>query len=112
MVLLAVVDALLGTALGLLLSAFARSEFQAVQFLPAISSRNCSCAGCSRRARRWTVLRWVSDALPLTYAVDGMQQASRAGGLSGTALRDLAVVAGCSGLALALGAATLRRRTP
>src|SRR5664279_3931228 len=35
LILVAVVDCLLGTALGLFLSAFATTEFQAVQFLPA-----------------------------------------------------------------------------
>jgi len=51
-VLLAVANALLGMALGLFLSAFAKTEFQAVQFMPALISRNCSFAESSSSARR------------------------------------------------------------
>jgi ABC-2 type transport system permease protein len=48
---LAVANAVLGMALGLVVSAFAASEFQAVQFMPAFP--RCCCAGCSSRATRW-----------------------------------------------------------
>ena len=51
-VLLAVLDALLGTALGLLLSAFARTEFQAVQFLPAVVLPQLLLCGLFAPARR------------------------------------------------------------
>ena len=109
--LLAVLDALLGTALGLLLSAFARTEFQAVQFLPAVVLPQLLLCGLfAPRAGMAAPLRWLSDVFPLTYAVGGMQALS-AGGASGTVLRDLAVVAVASLLALALGATSLRRRT-
>ena len=111
-VLLAVLDALLGMALGLFLSAFARSEFQAVQFLPAgVLPQLLLCGLFAARSTMAAPLRWLSDVLPLTYAVDGMQELTRTSALTGHLVRDLVVVAGASVLALGLGAATLQRRS-
>ena len=110
--LLAVCDALLGMALGLFLSAFAQTEFQAVQFLPAVVFPQLLLCGLfAARATMAAPLRWLSDAFPLTYAVDGMQHLARAAA-GGVFARDLAVVAGSSVLLLLLGAATLQRRSP
>ena len=112
-VLLAVLDALLGTALGLLLSAFARSEFQAVQFLPAVVLPQLLLCGLfADRQRMATPLRWLSDAFPLSYAVQGMQRIAASAQVTRGLLVDVAVVAGSALLALVLGAATLRRRSP
>jgi ABC-2 type transport system permease protein len=108
-VLLAVLNAQLGMATGLGLSAFARSEFQAVQFLPAFQFPQVLLCGlfADRDAMAWP-LRWASDVMPLTYAVEGMQRlASGAAGFT----TDVLVVAAASVLALALGAATLQRRS-
>ena len=111
-VLLAVLDALLGMALGLFLSAFARSEFQAVQFLPAfVLPQLLLCGLFVERSAMAAPLRWLSDAFPLTYAVDGMQRLAASSAVTGTLTRDLLVVAGASVLALGLGAATLRRES-
>jgi ABC-2 type transport system permease protein len=111
--LVAVLDALLGTALGLLFSAFAHSEFQAVQFLPAFVLPQLLLSGLlTPRDQMATVLRWLSDALPLTYAVDGATRAATSPGWSEALVVDLVVVGACVPLALGLGAATLRRRTP
>lgn len=110
--LVAVLDALLGTALGLLLSAFARSEFQAVQFLPAVVLPQLLLCGLfADREEMAAPLRGLSDAFPLTYAVQGMQRAVAAPDISRGLLVDLGVVAGCVVLFIALGAATLSRRT-
>ena len=112
-VLLAVADALLGTATGLLVSAFARTEFQAVQFLPAVVlPQFLLCGLLAPTAAMHPALRAVADALPLTYAVDGMQRLSQPRPLGGRLAVDLAVVAGCCVAFLALAATTLRRRTP
>ena len=112
-VLLAVLDALLGMALGLFLSAFARTEFQAVQFLPAfVLPQLLLCGLFAARATMAAPLRWLSDVFPLTYAVDGMQELTRSAAVTGHFVRDLTVVAGASVLCLALGALTLQRRTP
>jgi ABC-2 type transport system permease protein len=53
----------------------------------------------------------VSDIVPMSYAVDGLSRVATTSGIDGTLLVDLAVVAGCTALALLLAAATLRRRT-
>ena len=111
-VLLAVLDALLGTALGLLLSAFARTEFQAVQFLPAVVlPQLLLCGLLAPRESMAAPLRWASDVLPLTYAVEGMQRVSASADLTGELVRDLAVVAAFVVTCLAVGAATLPRRS-
>jgi ABC-2 type transport system permease protein len=112
LVLVAVLDALLGMALGLFASAFARTEFQAVQFLPAfVLPQFLLCGLIVPRGRMAPWLEAVSDVLPLSYAVDAMQRVSTEPGFPGLLLRDVLVVAGCALLALVLGAATLRRRT-
>jgi ABC-2 type transport system permease protein len=111
-VVLAVLDALLGMALGLFLSAFARSEFQAVQFLPAVVlPQRLLCGLFADRDRMAAPLRWLSDVMPLTYAVDGMQRLTDSGGVTGPVAVDIAVVLGAALVAVALGAATLQRRS-
>ncbi|MFB7999883.1 ABC transporter permease [Streptomyces sp. NPDC056002] len=112
LLLVALLDALLGTALGLFVSAFAASEFQAVQFMPAvIFPQLLLCGLFISRDKMQPVLEGVSDVLPMSYAVDGMNEVLRHTDLTADFIRDGAVVAGCALLVLALGAATLRRRT-
>jgi ABC-2 type transport system permease protein len=109
---LAVANAVLGMALGLFVSAFAATEFQAVQFMPAVVFPQLLLCGLFvARARMATALEAVSDVLPLTYAYDGLARVTGRGGFDGKAARDLAVVVVVTLLALALGASTLRRRT-
>ena len=109
----AVLDALLGMAIGLLVSAFAATEFQAVQFMPAfVLPQFLLCGLLVPRERMDDVLRVVSDVLPLSYAVDAMRDISTQQGVGSGALGDLSVVGLAIVLALGLGAATLRRRTP
>lgn len=108
----AVVDGVLGCALGLFVSAFATSEFQAVQFMPlVVIPQLLVCGLFVPRPMLPGVLEAVSDVLPLSYAVDAMTALTATGGTGAVAL-DLGVVAGFAVAALALGAATLRRRTP
>ncbi|MBX9424546.1 MULTISPECIES: ABC transporter permease [Streptomyces] len=112
LLLVALLDALLGTALGLFVSAFAASEFQAVQFMPAvIFPQLLLCGLFTPRDRMAPALEAISDALPMSYAVDGMNQVLRHPDITGDFVRDALVVAGCALLVLTLGAATLRRRT-
>jgi ABC-2 type transport system permease protein len=111
-VLIAVVDAVLGVALGLLASAFARSEFQAVQFMPlVVLPQFFLCGLLVPRGQLPGWLQAVSDVLPLSYAVDALQQVGRSATATGTLWRDVAVVAAIALAALALAAGTLRRRT-
>ena len=56
------------------------------------------------------VLEWVSAVLPLTYAYDALVRAT-ADDLGSELLLDTALVLVAIGLALVLGATTLRRRT-
>lgn len=112
LLLVALADGFLGTALGLFVSAFASSEFQAVQFMPAVLLPQLLLCGLFvPRGAMQPVLSAASDVLPMSYAVDGMTQIVRHPGMTGDFVRDLAVVIGCALLALPLGAATLRRRT-
>ena len=111
-VLIAVANAVLGVALGLLASAFARSEFQAVQFMPVVVLPQfflCGLLVPRERMAGW--LQAVSDVLPLTYAVEALQEVGRSAAGTGTMWRDVGIVAGAAVLALALAAATLRRRS-
>jgi ABC-2 type transport system permease protein len=110
-VLLAIANALLGMALGLFLSAFARTEFQAVQFMPAFLFPQILLAGLLvPRERMPEGLEAVSDVLPITYAYDALAKITADN--TGTRLwLDIAIVAGSITLALLLGATTLRRRT-
>ncbi len=113
LVVVALADALLGTALGLLVSAFAASEFQAVQFMPAfVLPQFLLCGLLVPRDQMPDVLHAVSAALPLSYAVDALGDVTTNTEVATGTWADLGVVAGAVLLALALGAATLRRRTP
>ncbi len=112
LVVVAVADAVLGTALGLFVSAFARTEFQAVQFMPAlVIPQILLCGLFIPREAMPRVLELVSDVLPLSYAVDAMSSVAESAGLDRALWNDLAVVVGFTLLGLAVGAATLRRRT-
>ncbi|MET8801081.1 ABC transporter permease [Streptomyces sp. NPDC004546] len=112
LLLVALLDALLGTALGLFVSAFAASEFQAVQFMPAvIFPQLLLCGLFTPRSDMQPVLTGISDVLPMSYAVDGMNQVLHHTDMTATFVRDVLIVAGCALLVLVLGAATLRRRT-
>ena len=108
-----VLDALLGMALGLCLSALARTEFQAVQLLPAVVFPQLLVCGLfAPRGQMAGVLQGLANVFPLTYAVDGVTRAAASTAWSGSLIEDLAVVALCIPLALGLGAATLQRWTP
>ena len=111
--LFAVLDALLGTALGLLMSAFAHTEFQAVQFMPAIVLPQILLCGLfTPRADMAVVLQWISNVLPMSYATDAFTRTRTEVGLTGQMWRDVLVLLGFLLAAVALASVTLRRRTP
>jgi ABC transporter DrrB family efflux protein len=113
LLLVAVCDAVLGVALGLFVSAFARSEFQAVQFMPIVVLPQFLLGGfLMPRGAMPQVLEWLSNALPLSYALDAAGRLTTSPSITGELVRDVLVVLGCIAIALALGAVTLRRRTP
>ena len=108
----AVLDALLGTGLGLLASAFARTEFQAVQFMPALVFPQILLGGLLMpRDQMPDALHAISDWLPLSYAVDAVN-AVTAGDAGGDLGKPLIVIASVMLASLGLAALTLRRRTP
>ncbi|MGN6379000.1 MAG: ABC transporter permease [Gaiellales bacterium] len=111
-VVLAAVNAVLGMALGLFVSAFASTEFQAVQFMPAVVlPQILLCGLLVSRDSMSSLLQWLADLLPLTYAYDALARVESVGTFDSHVARDMAVVVGYILLALALGAVTLRRRT-
>ncbi len=113
----AVVDAVLGSTLGLFVSAFARTEFQAVQFMPAVVVPQILLCGLFvPREDLPAVLREISDLLPLSYAVDAMDAVAETtsdafAGVDPAVWGDLGVIAAFAIGSLVLGSATLRRRT-
>ncbi len=110
---IAVVNAVLGVALGLFCSAFARTEFQAVQFLPVVVVPQLLLCGLFvPRGQMTGWLQAISDAMPLSYAVEALAQVGAHADATTTMWRDLTVVTGAAIVALVLAAATLRRRTP
>jgi ABC-2 type transport system permease protein len=112
LLLIALLDAILGTALGLFVSAFAASEFQVVQFMPAIVFPQILLCGLfAPRDTMQPVMEYISNVLPMSYAVDGMNEVLQHTEATGDFVRDIAIVAGVAVLVLCLGAATLRRRT-
>lgn len=107
----AVLAGLLGMALGLFLSAFATSEFQAVQFMPAFIMPQLLIGGFFvPREHMAVVLQWLANICPMTYIVEAMRQVTASSGWTGELLKDLFITAGFYVAALALGAATLRRQ--
>lgn len=108
----ALLDAVLGTTLGLLASAFARSEFQVVQFMPALVFPQILLGGIFLpRDQLPDVLRQISDWLPLSHAIDalnavasGSEDAAYVGG-------ELLIIGAFALGAVVLGSLTLRRRT-
>jgi ABC-2 type transport system permease protein len=106
----AIADAVLGCALGLFVSAFARTEFQAVQFMPAVVLPQILLCGLFvARSSLPDVLHAISNVLPLSYAVSAMQKLTSGSSAVGG---DLAIIAAYALACLGLGAVTLRRRTP
>jgi ABC-2 type transport system permease protein len=107
----AVLAAFLGTALGLLVSAFARNEFQAVQLvMPSIMPQVLLCGLFIPRDQMARPLELLSNVLPLTYSVDAMKTVAQHASWTGTLSRDLLVVFLFGVGALLLGSATIRRQ--
>ena len=106
------IDALLGVAIGLLGSAFARTEFQAIQLMPVVVlPQFLLCGVFQPRSEMAEVLRWASDVLPLPYAVEALQHIASSTSLTAGFLRDVLVLVGFVLAGLVAAAATLRRQT-
>lgn len=110
---ISVADAVLGAALGLLVSAFAATEFQAVQFMPAIVMPQLLL--CGLFAPRDSMASWLdaaSSLMPLSYVVEALSEVARHTEATAILWRDLGIVVGLIGVCLVLAAVTLRRKTP
>lgn len=111
-VVVALIDTILGVALGLLVSAFARTEFQAVQFMPIfIFPQVLVCGLLVPLDRMPDVLESIAYGLPLTYAVDALNRVTTEVDVSLEAWRDVWVVVAFVIVSLLIGVLTLRRRT-
>ena len=112
LVVMALADALLGTALGIFVSAFARTEFQAVQFMPALVFPQILIGGLFVPLDQMpSLLETVAYYLPLTYAIDALNMVVAETEITSEGWRDLFVVAAFAIGALLLGALTLRRKS-
>jgi ABC-2 type transport system permease protein len=110
---LAMLNAVLGVALGLFVSAFARTEFQAVQFMPIfIMPQIIVCGLFTPRGAMAPALDWLSNIFPMSYSYEALSLVAAGNSGELTLFRDILVVIAFAVVALAAGAATLPRRTP
>jgi ABC-2 type transport system permease protein len=107
----AIAAALLGTAMGLFLSAFASCEFQAVQFMPAfLFPQLLTCGLFVAREAMAQPLQWFANVMPLTYSVDAMKQITMHFNWTSTLTRDLLIILGYTIISLMLASVTIRRQ--
>jgi ABC-2 type transport system permease protein len=112
LVLVALSSGLLGTTLGLCVSALARTEFQAVQFMPVFVLPQALLCGLLMPVEQLpAALGAIAHVLPLTYAVEALQLVTRERTPSAEAYQDVLIIVSFALGAILLGAATLRRRT-
>ncbi len=108
----AVLVGLLGMAMGLFASAFAATEFQAVQFMPAIVfPQLLVCGLLAPRESMATILRWLANVTPLPYAIEAMKTVTNAEGWPSLLMHDVIVISAFTIAALMLAAITLRRQS-
>jgi ABC-2 type transport system permease protein len=110
---IALLDAVLGTTLGLLASAFARTEFQVVQFMPAVIFPQILLGGIFLpRDQLPDVLRQISDWLPLSHAIDALNAVAADSQDAAWIGRELLIIGAFALGSVVVGALTLRRQTP
>jgi ABC-2 type transport system permease protein len=108
----ALADAVLGTTLGLFVSAFARTEFQVVQFMPLLVFPQVLLGGIFLpRGQLPDVLKAISDWLPLSHAIDALNAVARDNQDASYVGGKLLIIGAFALGAVLLGAATLRRKT-
>jgi ABC-2 type transport system permease protein len=106
-------DALLGTALGLLASAFARSEFQVVQFMPVLVFPQILLGGIFiPRDQLPEALEVISEWLPLSFAIDALQAVADDSESAAWITAKVLVICAWIVGSIVLGSITLHRRTP
>ncbi|MFL0578894.1 ABC transporter permease [Dietzia sp. 179-F 9C3 NHS] len=111
-VLVAALDSIVGVSMGLLASAFARTEFQAVQFMPiVIGPQIFLCGLLLPREEMADWLYALSALMPMSYAVDALAEVRQHADLTASYGTAAAILLGFGLLAVALASATLRRRS-
>lgn len=109
LILVAIVDALLGMATGLFVSSFAKTEFQAVQFMPAILLPQLLLSGLlTPRGSMPRLLEIISNIMPLSYAIDATKKVIAG---EGALVADFSMIVVFLVVLLGAGAATLRRQS-
>jgi ABC transporter DrrB family efflux protein len=112
LIVMALADALLGTALGLFVSAFAKSEFQAVQFMPAFVLPQILIGGLFVPLDKMPdLLETIAYFLPVTYVIDALTSVVTASDITTNMWRDFWVVIAFMIGAILLGGLTLRRKS-
>lgn len=111
-VIIAVINAVLGVALGLLCSAFARTEFQAVQFMPVVVVPQILLCGLFvARERMNDVLENISNVMPLTFSVDALKEIAGNSEATRVMWDDATTIGIIVLVVLVLASLTLRRQT-
>ena len=83
-----------GVSLGVFISTFARNEFQVVQFIPLLMAPQIFLSGVIAEVDKMpAVLEVLAYLLPLTYAVDGLQDIMLRGDSLGSIGLELGVLA-------------------
>lgn len=107
LIFVAILNALLGLALGLFVSSFAKTEFQAIQFLPIVLLPQLLLSGLlAPRESMPRILGNISDFLPLSYAVDATKKTLIG---QGSITNDFLIILLFLVFLLAAGSLTLRR---
>jgi ABC-2 type transport system permease protein len=112
LILVAVANGFLGTTFGLFASAFAATEFQVVQFMPALVFPQILLGGIFiPRSQMPDILHSISDWLPLTHSIEALQKVATQSNATGDVLREIGVVALWAVGLVVVGSITLRRQT-
>jgi ABC transporter DrrB family efflux protein len=108
----ALADAILGTTLGLFASAFARTEFQVVQFMPLIVFPQILLGGIFiPRDQLPQGLEIISDWLPLSHAIDALNAVATDSHDAAYIGGQLLIIGAFAVAAIIVGSLTLQRRT-
>lgn len=112
LIIMALANSLLGTALGIFVSAFARTEFQAIQFMPAFIIPQILIGGLLMPlATMPDFLEVVAHILPLTYAIDALNEIVFNVEVTAQAWRDLWIVVAFMITSVLMAGLTLRRKS-
>ncbi len=108
----ALADAILGTTLGLFASAFARTEFQVVQFMPLLVFPQVLLGGIFiPRDQLPEGLHIISDWLPLSHAIDALNAVATDSHDAAYIWGELLIIGAFALAAIIVGSLTLQRRT-